>query len=120
MAYMFFKLIYFLLYLTSHIMYRTLCAKTYFFYHSALLELRYLNFGNIINLEQVRFQTFRVNDLLLYSYYEAVSSISIFISEYKKSQWCEERICLRTAWLHKQSYDRYSSIWDLSTTSGDA
>jgi hypothetical protein len=88
MAYMLFKLIYFLLYLTSHIMYHTLCAKTNFFYHSALLELRYLNSGNIINPEQVRFQTFRVNDLL-YSYYEAVSSISIFISEYKKSQWCE-------------------------------
>jgi hypothetical protein len=50
---MFFKLIYFLSYLTFH----TLCA---------LLESRYLNSRNIINLEQVRSQTFQINGLLLY------------------------------------------------------
>jgi hypothetical protein len=34
--------------------------------HCALLELRYLNFVSIVNPEQVRSRTFRVNDLLLY------------------------------------------------------
>jgi hypothetical protein len=30
------------------------------------MKLRYLNFRNIVNLEQVRSWTFQVNDLLLY------------------------------------------------------
>jgi hypothetical protein len=37
-----------------------------FLVECALLELKYLNSGNIINLEEVRSQTFHVNNLLLY------------------------------------------------------
>jgi hypothetical protein len=57
--------IYFLPYLVSHITYHNLHAKTSFYDHSALLELIYLNSVNIIKPQQVRSQTFRVNDLLL-------------------------------------------------------
>jgi hypothetical protein len=58
--------VYFLSYLTSHVTYHPLRAKTCFFYHCALSRLRFLNSGNIINPEQVRSQTFWVNNRLLY------------------------------------------------------
>jgi hypothetical protein len=65
-TYMLFKLVYFVPYLMPHIMYHTLHAKMYFFFfHGALLKLRYLS-RNIVNPEQVRTQTFCVNDFLLY------------------------------------------------------
>jgi hypothetical protein len=50
--------------LNSFISYNTLHAKTSFNDHVALMKLRYLNFRNIVNLEQVRSWTFQVNDLL--------------------------------------------------------
>jgi hypothetical protein len=59
-----FKLVYFLPYLMSHIIYLALHAKTSLFDRCALLWLIYVNSGNIINPEQVRSWTFHVNDLL--------------------------------------------------------
>jgi hypothetical protein len=54
---MLFKLVYFAPYLTR-------CNV--FFDHCGLLKLRHLNYGHIVNPEQVRSQTFWVNNVLLY------------------------------------------------------
>jgi hypothetical protein len=54
------------MFFTFHITYHALRTKRSFFDHCALLELRYLISGHIVNPEEVRFRAFRVNDLLLY------------------------------------------------------
>jgi hypothetical protein len=65
-SHMLFKLIYLLLYLTSHTTYHILHAKMSFFNHCVLLGLKYLNLGNIVNPEQVRSWKFQINDPLLF------------------------------------------------------
>jgi hypothetical protein len=47
---MLFKLVYFLPCVTFHITYCTLCAKMSSFDHCTLLELKFLNSGNTVNL----------------------------------------------------------------------
>jgi hypothetical protein len=58
-------------FISYHTLHPVLCTIPYVLKHLFLiivlfLELRYLNSKNVVNPEQVRFQTFRVNYLLLY------------------------------------------------------
>jgi hypothetical protein len=76
-------------FLNLFISYHNLLAKMYFLDHCAVLELRYLNLGNIVNLGQVRFRTFRVNDLLLIYYI-------CFIYQIFKFYFCDKWHCLES------------------------